>query len=275
MTDDVKTIRAPRTKDRPYFSMARATAQDNTLTWEARGVLAYLLSKPDDWQVMIKDLQQNCGRDKARTILKELQDHKYLSVEQVHDAKGKFSRNQYRVFETPFTENPSTVYPSTGNPPLTDNREAQTIELEKDTAPDGDLPPKKSKAELDAEFECIAEVWGNRAGGWVSSMQGMIFGSKKVKGEWRDCQFEPPATIDEVKAFGVYARKRSLDGAMVTTAATIQRWFYDFRNGKQKISPTPDDPDYDPRMDLSIPVPFDPADIFKGKPYSPREDDES
>lgn len=119
--------RAKRDKDHPYFMLARSTAQDEALSWEARGLLAYLLSKPDDWIVNVKDLQQGCGRDKVKSILAELEKSGYLTreTEQPHGTRGRFMRYHYEVHETPFTEKPSTVEPSTANPSLTEYREEQ------------------------------------------------------------------------------------------------------------------------------------------------------
>lgn len=113
-----------------YFSMARSSAQDSNLSWEARGMLAYFLSKPDDWQVRVADLQQKCGRDKAKAILVELEEARYIRVErgQHNPETGEFATNIYFVYETPFTENPLTVEPLTVNPPLTYNREEQSTE---------------------------------------------------------------------------------------------------------------------------------------------------
>lgn len=123
----VRVIRTPHTKDRPFFVMNRKSAQDKRLSWEARGVLAYLLSKPDDWQLMVIDLQQNCGRDKVKKIITELAEFGYLKIEAHRDENGKFTNNEYKVIETPFTENPSTVNPSMDNPstvnPLLHNTE--------------------------------------------------------------------------------------------------------------------------------------------------------
>lgn len=94
-----------------------------------------------------------------------------------------------------------------------------------------------AKSELDLQFDSISETWNNKAGGWVSNMQGMMFGSKKVRGAWKECEFNPPATVDEVNAFGSYGKKRSKDGKLPTSPDTIQRWFYDFRaeNAKKLI----------------------------------------
>jgi len=88
-------------------------------------MLWYLLSKPDDWQVMVPDLMQNCGRDKVKNILGELISHGYLekSEKQPHGDAGHFARPEYRVHEEPLTEKPSTVEPSTAKPPLHNTEE--------------------------------------------------------------------------------------------------------------------------------------------------------
>jgi hypothetical protein len=74
----VRIIRASR-NEYTYVIISRATAQDRSLSWAARGVLAYLLSKPDDWQVDAGDLQQGCGRDKVYSLLAELIAAGYLA----------------------------------------------------------------------------------------------------------------------------------------------------------------------------------------------------
>lgn len=113
-------IRAAHGDKHPYFPYRRHTAQDRALSWEARGVLAYLLSKSDNWQVVPKDLMQNCGRDKVRKILEELCEHRYMRKEQTHDEEGKFSKVVYWVYEVPFTENPLTVDEPLPEKPLTE-----------------------------------------------------------------------------------------------------------------------------------------------------------
>lgn len=122
MSDEItaSTIRTPRTKDRPYFSMCRATAQDDSLSWEARGVLSYLLSKPDTWKVNVKNLQQKCGRDKIHRILKELRESKYLHLLRERKPDGTFEWI-YHVYETPYTDNQEVVV----NSPYTDNQEME------------------------------------------------------------------------------------------------------------------------------------------------------
>lgn len=109
-------IRAQRSSEKPYFSTSRAAAQNKDLTFEARGMLWYLLSKPDDWSVNIADLQQQCGRDKVYRLLAELRTAGYLSrTEQIQREDGTFSKVVYTVREEPLPEKPYTVQPYTEN----------------------------------------------------------------------------------------------------------------------------------------------------------------
>lgn len=107
MSDRITVIHAPRDTDHQYFAISRAVPQDNRLSFEARGVLSYLLSKPSNWEVRIADLQRegNCGRDRIYRILKELKGNGYLHRDRIHGTGGTFEWGPYRVYEAPFTEN--------------------------------------------------------------------------------------------------------------------------------------------------------------------------
>ena len=52
-------IRRQKGSESPFFATARRTAQDARHSFEARGVLGYILSKPDDWKVKIEDLRRD------------------------------------------------------------------------------------------------------------------------------------------------------------------------------------------------------------------------
>lgn len=110
MPKQLETIkRAKHGKDNPYYLSLREIPQNRLLTWEARGVMSYLLSKPGDWEVVISDLQQNCGRDKARRILKELISFGYIKDrEPIRDPKTKriTGYTSLEVYENP-KDNPS------------------------------------------------------------------------------------------------------------------------------------------------------------------------
>ena len=233
MADEITTIRAPRTKDRPYFSMSRAAAQDRVLSFEARGMLAYLLSKPDNWQAQVKDLQQGCGRDKVRKTLKELETAGYLTVEQQHDSKGQFTRNIYQVHEVPLTENPSTDSPSTANTTLTEDREEQNLESNS-PADAGDSPeptqPAKTERPRNPMYDAIKDVWGYTAARNTQMAQ-VLAGVSKKKG-YAEYNLEQPVTPDELLAWAAWYRKTALgDDAtlnmveeLIKVQSSITRW---------------------------------------------------
>lgn len=141
---EVRIVRAQRSSEDPYFATRRANAQDRALTFEARGLLWYLLSKPDDWRVMISDLEQQCGRDKVYRILKELQASGHLvRTKQARSGKGRFGKLLYTIFEAPpeasprpalpDTDSPYTAEPCPANPPLQNKEETEKREAPQKT----------------------------------------------------------------------------------------------------------------------------------------------
>ena len=105
---------------------------DDRLSTEHLGLLVYLLSKPNDWQVRVKQLQNrfDMGRDKTRRILATLEQYGYISRDIVR-AEGKFSETRYIVKDSPETENPAPEKPEPVNTPLTKDRDIQRTEYTK------------------------------------------------------------------------------------------------------------------------------------------------
>lgn len=82
-----------RTRKRNNYTVVDKTPfEDERLTWAARGVLAYLLTKPDDWKVRVNDLLRKapgCGRDQMRKILAEIEAYGYITREKVWNTQTK------------------------------------------------------------------------------------------------------------------------------------------------------------------------------------------
>jgi tetratricopeptide (TPR) repeat protein len=84
------THRKPKTKN--FSIIDNEFMNDPLLDWDAKGMLAYLLSKPDDWRVNKTGLinaVQNSGEVKVESILKKLEVAGYLVRWQSRDTKGK------------------------------------------------------------------------------------------------------------------------------------------------------------------------------------------
>ena len=93
--------RAPR--DRNFTILPNAMIEDANLSWGARGVLSYLLSRPDNWTIRFTDLLRRgtSGRDQLRGYLAELRDAGYLLTEALKDERGRFVGKQVMAFDMP------------------------------------------------------------------------------------------------------------------------------------------------------------------------------
>lgn len=83
-----------------FTTVPNEIANDSAISFEARGLLIYLLAKPDQWAVNITDIQRqgSIGRDKAYKLLRELKDRGYIIAEDTRTA-GRFNSINYTVFD--------------------------------------------------------------------------------------------------------------------------------------------------------------------------------
>lgn len=164
-----------------YFVMRWDTAQDAQLSFEARGVLCYLLSKPDDWVTSRTDLMREgqCGREKINRILNELKEAGYLAVRMDHDETGRFSGVAYYIYDVPQSQetapNRDTAKPHDGKPVTRLNRSTakphdgfsapyKNRDVDKKKETDKAAPPKNGSADAapkpepvrDTVFELVA-----------------------------------------------------------------------------------------------------------------------
>jgi hypothetical protein len=92
-------------KTEKYFVANNAPFNDNRLSWEARGIMGYLLSKPDGWICRNHDLEKqgDAGEFKIRRILSELQECGYMTRERHQNKSGQF------YWVTTIHEEPQTI----------------------------------------------------------------------------------------------------------------------------------------------------------------------
>lgn len=80
-----------RVEKRLQFAIVDSrTVNDCRISMRARGILLWLLEKPDGWRVSAETIARATteGRDAIRTALKELETHGYLRRERLRDDKG-------------------------------------------------------------------------------------------------------------------------------------------------------------------------------------------
>ena len=75
-------IRKAKNKENPYAQIAKTAVQDKQLSWKATGLLAYILSLPDDWQIYAVDLasRKADGISATRAALNELHAAGYIEL---------------------------------------------------------------------------------------------------------------------------------------------------------------------------------------------------
>lgn len=155
---------------------------------------------------------------------------KSIIVAQVEPEQEKTSTPSLQVASTPSLQ--------VASPPLQDRTalpETPT-EIRKEIP---SSPKAKGVRAANPEYNVIAALWNTDASGIIVNLQGLLFGTKKVKGAWKDCELTPYTTPDELRAFAVYAKKRMPPGAkeiIPTAPVTVQKWFCDFRAERAKKS---------------------------------------
>ncbi len=112
-------VRAAR-RDR-YVIVDRRAIEDTRLSWAARGLLGYLLSRPDDWKVLVNDLRKrgDLGRDGIYRLLRELRETGYMRFVRKRDRHGRIRGGTYFVQEiatSPHPDLPDMAEPDTAEP---------------------------------------------------------------------------------------------------------------------------------------------------------------
>ena len=112
-------IRAPR-RDR-FVIIDQHAIEDDRLSWAARGLLGYLLSRPDDWKVLVNDLRKrgDLGRDGIYKLLRELRTVGYARYVRLRDRFGRIRGGFYiirEIADSPYPELPDTAEPQTAEP---------------------------------------------------------------------------------------------------------------------------------------------------------------
>jgi hypothetical protein len=92
--------RANHNAENKYCMIVRSTAQHKELSYEALGLLTYLLSQRDDWEVQPSQLiGRGAGRNRIYKLIKELRDFGYIEYVVHRDEKKRVIGSTYYVNE--------------------------------------------------------------------------------------------------------------------------------------------------------------------------------
>jgi hypothetical protein len=115
-------LRNPKTNR--FVQVENEFLESDALSWRAKGMFCYLLSRPDGWKFNLADLKNRSpseGLDAIKTAMKELEMAGYVAKHKVKSvSKGRWSGWEYLIRETPFpprVDYPMSVGPISDDPP--------------------------------------------------------------------------------------------------------------------------------------------------------------
>lgn len=195
-----------------FTMMDNATLEDASLSFGAVGLLAYVLSKPDNWVIRTREIMARggIGRGAYTTLINELRDAGYAELQATRGEGGRVGGTQWVVSECPVFRH--SAEPTLGKPAVIVKTEAlpKTENTTKDLAPNvtalgtARAAPAKSKAARPAKplFDAFRAAFPNAH----SSMAGRFDATCTERGFTVDLWHAFMATAD--------ARRDYLRGAL-------------------------------------------------------------
>lgn len=161
----MSTFRIQKNKDNPYVMINKGMLQDSILSARAKGLLAYLLSLPNDWQIYELEIARHFsdGRDSIRAGVKELIRRGYvIRGKRLRNELGQLRGYEYDVYEVPQNQtlNPYDGKPYVGESDTTNNDKTNDLHAGQ-TQRERELIAKREayKERLDdIEFEMLKQI---------------------------------------------------------------------------------------------------------------------
>lgn len=145
-----------RQKRKERFSIVdNKVIEDERLSFKARGLLIYMLSKPDDWKFYTEELAKRSNKDgisAIKTALNEIEDAGYLTRKQGHKKNGQFTSQDWILTDT------STNSPQVEKP-LADKAPAGKALADNRTLPNTDFKPNTDHTNKDDDDQPVESAF--------------------------------------------------------------------------------------------------------------------
>ncbi|MBG9541216.1 DnaD domain-containing protein [Bacillus thuringiensis] len=95
-------------KDKNYTTINNTGLKDTRLSWKAKGILAYILTLPDDWIFYMEEVTKHSkdGIASLKAGMKELKECGYVKRFPIKGEDGKISKWETIIYEVPQVEKP-------------------------------------------------------------------------------------------------------------------------------------------------------------------------
>ncbi len=219
-------VRVEHSKEKPFVVITRQAVDDHSLSWGARGLLCYLIGRPDNWTVSVKHLSElvsgkGGGRTSIYSMLKELIENGYCSREQKIGPQGRFTMIEYVVYEfkksLPHSGYPNTAEPLPVDQPLTNNDSLPSNEKEQQqkkkvaSAPvvvssSSKKPPPDEEAIKNAEFAANQYIESQ-------TKKGLPVDEKRIRRQALNEKWVPNKTKKDLEREKKEAQEKATDDA--------------------------------------------------------------
>ena len=135
-----------------YTVLNNGIFRDENLSAKSLGILAKMLSLPDNWEFSetgLCSIFKKDGRDSIRSGLKELEENGYLVRSRIRDDSGKLTSVEWTVSDRPMFEKPMLENPMLENPMLENRTQYNTKEYNTKEFITKDIPPISPKGGKD------------------------------------------------------------------------------------------------------------------------------
>jgi len=105
-------------KDKNFTAFSNSVLQNENLSWEARGMLCYLISLPENWETHVTELSNRspAGYAKNKRVLAELEASGHILRSQKRGENGRFLDWIFDIYDEPQAVTDDAVLPHSVNP---------------------------------------------------------------------------------------------------------------------------------------------------------------
>lgn len=151
-----------RHKNENYSIISNIFLRDTNISLKAKGLLAIIMSLPEDWDFSISGISTLLpeGKTSIYSAINELKKFGYCTMESVRDDKGRVQGNDYSFFEEPHSGEQNEDYPHTEKL-NTDNQTQLNIDIIDDEYIDKNKQNKENSS-LSIPYDEIKDMWNRK-----------------------------------------------------------------------------------------------------------------
>lgn len=134
-------------KENKYVTIHNEFFEIPTLSFGAKGLLGYIISKPVDWKIRKTDLikKSTGGKEQIEGYLLELMAHGFMNWFPVKDEEGKIIEWSYEVYEMPYLNPNKDACIEEGKRRIEERKARNKAKNAKKKKPQSDNPPMDKK----------------------------------------------------------------------------------------------------------------------------------